>query len=219
VDRILTPENLRREIDDSLRRLGVDYVDLYQTHWQVEDTPIAETMGALLEIQQQGKIRAIGVSNASTEQMDQYLAVGRIESTQPRYNMLDRRIEKDYLPYCLRHNLGVLTYSSLSLGLLTGKISPDRRFPDNDLRANNPLFKPEKIEAVNAMLDKFAPFREKYGLNQAQLAIAWTISRPGVTVALVGVRNPEQAADVAPGGGVQITPEDLAAMDRIIDGL
>lgn len=217
VDRDLSPANLRREVEDSLRRLGVDYLDLYQTHWQVEDTPIAETMATLLDLQQQGKIRALGVSNATPEQMDEYLAVGRIESTQPRYNMLDRRIEERYLPYCLEHGVGVLTYSSLNLGLLTGKISPDRQFPETDQRAKNPLFKPEKIRELNARLEQFAPFRDKYGLNQTQLAIAWTISRPGVTCALVGVRNPEQALDIAPGGNVVIEPEDLAAMDAILD--
>ena len=217
VDRVLTPENIRRELEDSLRRLGVDTIDLYQTHWQVEDTPVADTMAALLDLQQQGKIRALGVSNATPEQMDEYLASGRIDSTQPRYNMLDRRIEQDYLPYCLKHGLGVLSYSSLNLGLLTGKVSPDRAFPESDQRSKNPLFKPEKIAEINAMLEQFAPFRAKYGLNQAQLSIAWTISRPGVTSALVGVRNAGQAADIAPGGGGVREADDVAAMDRIIE--
>ncbi|MEI6502962.1 MAG: aldo/keto reductase, partial [Armatimonadota bacterium] len=201
----------------SLKRLGTDYIDLYQTHWQDVTTPIAESMATLLDLQQQGKIRAIGVSNATPAQMDEYLALGRIESTQPRYNMLDRAIEADYLPYCLQHSIGVLSYSSLNLGLLTGTVSPDRVFPDDDQRSKNPLFKPEKIAALNAMLEQFAPLREKYGLNQTQLAIAWTISRPGVTSALVGVRNAAQAADIAPGGGVVIAADDLAAMDKIIE--
>ena len=131
--------------------------------------------------------------------------------------MLDRAIEADYLPYCLQHSIGVLSYSSLNLGLLTGTVSPDRVFPDDDQRSKNPLFKPEKIAGINAMLEQFAPLREKYGLNQTQLAIAWTISRPGVTSALVGVRNAAQAADIAPGGGVVIAADDLAAMDKIIE--
>ena len=217
VHKNLRPDNLRREVELSLKRLGTDYIDLYQTHWQDVTTPIAESMATLLDLQQQGKIRAIGVSNATPAQMDEYLALGRIDSTQPRYNMLDRAVEADYLPYCLQHSIGVLSYSSLNLGLLTGTVSPDRVFPDDDQRSKNPLFKPEKIAALNAMLEQFAPLREKYGLNQTQLAIAWTISRPGVTSALVGVRNAAQAADIAPGGGVVIAADDLAAMDKIIE--
>ena len=217
VHRNLRPDNIRREVELSLKRLGTDYLDLYQTHWQDPTTPIAETMGALLQLKQEGKIRAIGVSNATTEQMDEYLAVGPLDSTQPRYNMLDRGIEQEYLPYCLAHGIGVLSYSSLNLGLLTGKISPDRQFPADDQRSKDPLFTPEKIRQINAMLEQFAPFREKYNLDQTQLAIAWTISRPGMTVALVGVRNPAQAADVAPGGGVMLAAEDLTAMDQILD--
>lgn len=217
VHKNLRPDNIRREVELSLKRLGTDYLDLYQTHWQDTTTPIADSMGALLELQQQGKIRAIGVSNATTEQMDEYLAVGRIDSTQPRYHMLDREIEADYLPYCLKHSIGVLSYSSLNLGLLTGTISPDRVFPESDQRSKNPLFKPEKIAQVNEMLEQFAPFREKYNLTQTQLAIAWTISRPGVTVALVGVRNAAQAVDIAPGGGAAIDADDLAAMDQILE--
>ena len=217
VHKNLRPDNLRREVELSLKRLGTDYIDLYQTHWQDVTTPIAESMATLLDLQQQGKIRAIGVSNATPAQMDEYLALGRIDSTQPRYNMLDRAVEADYLPYCLQHSIGVLSYSSLNLGLLTGTVSPDRVFPDDDQRSKNPLFKPEKIAGINAMLEQFAPLREKYGLNQTQLAIAWTISRPGVTSALVGVRNAAQAADIAPGGGVVIAADDLAAMDRIIE--
>lgn len=217
VHKNLRPDQIRREVELSLQRLATDYIDLYQTHWQDTTTPIADSMGALLELQQQGKIRAIGVSNATPAQMDEYLAVGRLDSTQPRYNMLDRAIEAEYLPYCLEQNLGVLSYSSLNLGLLTGTMSPDRVFAESDQRAKNPLFRPEKIRQINAGLEQFAPWREKYGLNQTQLTIAWTISRPGVTTALVGVRNAGQATDLAPGGGMVITAEDLVAMDELIE--
>lgn len=217
VHKNLRPDNIRREVELSLKRLGTDYVDLYQTHWQDVTTPIADSMATLLDLQQQGKIRAIGVSNATPAQMDEYLALGRIDSTQPRYNMLDRAIEAEYLPYCLQQSIGVLSYSSLNLGLLTGKVSPDRVFPDDDQRSKNPLFKPEKIRQINVMLEQFAPLREKYGLNQTQLVIAWTISRPGMTSALVGVRNAAQAADIAPGGGVVLEADDLAAIDNIIE--
>ena len=216
VYRNLKPSNIRYEIEQSLRRLKTDYIDLYQTHWQDNTTPIADTMGELLKLQEEGKIRAIGVSNASVEQMQEYLAVGRIDSNQPLYNMLDRGIEEEALPFCREHDIAILSYSSLALGLLTGAMDPNRAFPANDMRAKNPRFKPENIAKVNALFEQFGPLREKYGVNQAQLSIAWTISRPGVTCALVGVRNPGQAADIAPGGSVQLTPEELAEMDRVI---
>lgn len=216
VYRNLKPANIRYEIEQSMRRLDTDYIDLYQTHWQDNTTPIADTMGELLKLQEEGKIRAIGVSNATVEQMKEYLAVGRIDANQPLYNMLDRGIEDEALPFCREHDIAILSYSSLALGLLTGAMDPNRAFPPDDMRAHNPRFKPENIAKVNAMFEQFAPLREKYGLNQAQLSIAWTINRPGVTCALVGVRNPRQAADIAPGGSVQLTLEELAEMDRVI---
>jgi len=216
VYRNLRPANIRYEVELSLRRLDTDYIDLYQTHWQDPTTPIADTMGELLKLRDEGKIRAIGVSNATAEQMREYLAVGRIDSNQPLYNMLDRGIEEEALPFCREQDISILSYSSLALGLLTGAMDPNRAFPANDMRARNPRFKPENITRVNAMFEQFAPLREKYGLNQAQLSIAWTVSRPGVTCALVGVRNPQQAADIAPGGSVELTPDELAEMDRVI---
>jgi len=219
VYRNLRPSSIRYEIEQSLRRLDTDYIDLYQTHWQDPTFPIADTMGELLKLKEEGKIRAIGVSNANVEQMKEYLSVGRIDSSQPLYNMLDRGIEEEALPFCRERDISILSYSSLALGLLTGKADPNRAFPSNDLRARNPRFKPENIMKVNAMFEQFAPLREKYGVNQAQLSIAWTISRPGVTCSLVGVRNAEQAADIAPGGSVELTAEELAGMDRVIAGL
>jgi len=216
VYRNLRPSSIRYEIELSLKRLGTDYIDLYQTHWQDPTFPIADTMTELLKLKDEGKIRAIGVSNATTEQMREYLAVGRIESNQPLYNMLDREIEGEALPFCREYDIAILSYSSLALGLLSGAVDPNRAFPASDMRARNPRFKPENIAKVNAMFAQFAPLREKYGVNQAQLSIAWTISRPGVTCSLVGVRNPAQAADIAPGGGVELTPKDLAEMDRVI---
>jgi len=214
--RNLKPHSIRQEVEQSLKRLDVDYIDLYQTHWQDPKTPIADTMEELIKLKNEGKIRAIGVSNADVFQMGQYLDVGQIDSNQPLYNMLDRAIEDEDLPFCIEHNIAVLTYSSLALGLLTGKMTPGREFGPGDLRSTNPRFSYEPVVKINTMMEQFAPIREKYGLNQTQLTVAWTASRPGVTSALVGVRNPDQARDIAPGGRVEIAPEDLEAMDRII---
>lgn len=214
----LRPESIRYEVEQSLRRLQTDRIDLYQTHWPDPTTPIADTMAALLELVAEGKVRAIGVSNCSVAQMEEYLAVGPLASNQVLYNMLDREIEDDILPFCRQRHIGVLSYSSMSLGLLSGKMPPDRTFPPDDLRAGRARFRPEAIERVNETLERLAPWREQYGLDQTQLTIAWTLSQPGITSALVGVRSVEQAQDDAQ-GGVEISAEDLAAMAPIVDSL
>jgi len=218
VFRNLRPESIRYEAEQSLHRLGTDYLDLYQTHWQDPTTPIADTMEALLALQQEGKIRAIGVSNCDLPQMQQYLTQGPLASNQPLYNMLDREIEAELLPFCHQQGIGVLSYSSLALGLLTGKMTPARQFGPGDQRAGKSRFAPEQLARINAMLQQLAPWREQYGLDQTQLSIAWALSRPGMTTALVGVRNPAQATTAA-GGAVLLPPADLEAMDRVIEAL
>lgn len=215
VYRNLRPASIRYEVEQSLRRLGVEYIDLYQTHWQDPTTPIAESMAELVKLRDEGKIRAIGVSNCTPAQMDAYRAVGRLDSNQPPYSMLKRGIEADVLPYCRAHDIAVLAYSPMERGLLSG-MDPARQFGAGDMRANDPAFTPENIRRVNAMLEQFAPLRAKYGLNTTQLVIAWTISQPGLTCALAGVRNPAQAEDIVAGGNVEIAPEDLATMETAI---
>lgn len=212
----LRPAEIRHEVEQSLRRLDTDYLDLYQTHWQDTTTPIADSMGELLKLRDEGKIRAIGVSNCTPAQMDEYQACGPIASNQPLYSMVQRAIEAELLPYCRAHSLAVLAYSPLGQGLLTGKLDPAREFGEGDLRRGHKLFTAENITRVNGILERLAPWREKYGLNQTQLTIAWTISQPGLTHALCGVRNAAQAADLAPGGRVEISPEDLAAMAPMV---
>ena len=140
VHRYLGPESVRHELEQSLRRLQTDYVDLYQTHWQDPTTPIAETMGALLELKQEGKIRAIGVSNATAEQMDEYRAVGPLDTDQERYSMLARQMDDGQLAYCEHENIAVLAYSPLAQGLLTGKMTPDWELGRGDYRADDPRF-------------------------------------------------------------------------------
>jgi len=147
--------------------------------------------------------------------MAEYEAVGPLASNQTKLSMLDRRILADELPCCAGRGIGVLAYSPLALGLLTGTVTPDRTFGPGDQRRKHPRFTPENIARVNALLARFEPFRHSYDLTQTQLAIAWTISRPGLTTALVGVRTPDQAREMA-GGGVVLDPADLAAMDTMI---
>jgi len=211
----LAPESIRYELEQSLSRLKTDYIDLYQTHWQDPTTPIAETMGALLDLKKEGKIRAIGVSNASVEQMDEYRKFGDIDSDQEKFNMIDRKAEPNNLPYCHQHNIAVLSYSTLEFGLLTGKISPDREFPKGDLRRGNEKFKPENLAKISAMLDEMKPIAEKNSLTMTQLMIAWTIAQTGLTHALVGARTPAYAIENAAAGNQPLSAEDVADVDRI----
>jgi len=214
--RYLGPESIRYELEQSLKRLDTDYIDLYQTHWQDETTPIEETMETLLDLKREGKIRAIGVSNATVEQIEAYRRVGPVDSGQEKYSMLDRKLENAYLPYALKNNIAVLAYSPLALGLLTGKVGPDREFPADDLRHTNPRFSVESRKQVLAMLDKMRPIADQQGLTLAQLVIAWTLSQPGLTHTLVGARNPQQAEENAAAGNGTLSREELETLNQIV---
>lgn len=216
VHRYLGAESIRYEVEESLRRLQTDYIDLYQTHWQDETTPIEETMGALLELKQQGKIRAIGVSNATVEDMYAYRKLGPLDSDQEKYSMLERRMELEQLPYCEENGVAVLAYSPLAQGLLTGKVTPERQLAPGDMRAKTPLFVREKREEVLVFLEDVRPVAEAHGATLAQLAIAWTVAQPGLTHALVGARSHMQAAENAAAGDLVLSGSE---MERIAEAL
>jgi methylglyoxal reductase len=222
VHRSLRPDTIRLEIERSLQRLGTDVIDLYQTHWQSmppEHTPIADTMATLLALKAEGKIRAIGVSNATPAQMDEYLAVGRIDANQPRYSMLDRAIEADLVPYCLDQTISILAYSPLEQGLLTGKIGMDRVFTETEYRNNLPWLRPVNRQKVLTMLAGWAKLTEQYRCTLAQLVIAWTVAQPGITFALCGARHAAQAAENAGAGDVVLTAADVARMRTDVEAL
>jgi len=216
VYRYLGPASVRTEVEASLKRLGTDVIDLYQTHWQESQTPIAETMAELLRLKAEGKIRAIGVSNATVAQMEEYRQAGQLDTGQEKYSMLDRALEKESLPYCLKNNIAMLAYSPLALGALSGKIGPDRKFSGDDQRISDPRFSVENRKKIVALLDEFKPIAAKYGLTLAQLVIAWTLAQPGLTHALVGARNPQQAIENAKTGEVTLAPEDIQAINQIL---
>jgi aryl-alcohol dehydrogenase-like predicted oxidoreductase len=216
VYRYLGPESIRREVEASLKRLGTDHIDLYQTHWQESTTPIADAMEELLRLREEGKIRAVGVSNVTASQLEEYRAVGDVASDQEQYSMLFRKHEGSLLPYCEQNNLAFLAYSPLAQGLLTGKVGPDRVFAEGDQRAGRPRFSVENRAKVAAMLAKFKPIAEGHDLTLAQLAVAWTVQQPGCSHALVGARSPEQAVENAAAGGVELSKEELATMAAAI---
>lgn len=214
--RYLEPESVKYEVEQSLKRLGTDRIDLYQTHWQDDTTPIADTMGALLELKAEGKIRAIGVCNASIAQMEEYRAVGPLDSDQEQYNMLDRKMDAEQLPFCKEKGLAFLAYSPMARGLLTGKIGPDRRFKGDDHRGERGMFSGENRERVLMMLEQLRPIADARGLTFAQLALAWTAQQPGVTHVLAGTRNPQQARENAAAGDVVLSDGELEAVEEAI---
>jgi methylglyoxal reductase len=216
VYRLLSPASIREEVEASLKRLRTDRLDLYQTHWQEGTTPIGDTMTELLKLKAEGKIRAIGVCNASAAQMDEYRALGPLDSDQEKFSMLDREIEQIQLPYCRDRNIAVLAYSPLALGLLTGKIDAGRKYGDGDLRRDNPRFTAEYVAKVAGLLARLRPLADRRDLTLSQLVIAWTLKQPGLTHALVGARNPDQARENAGAGRVDLSAEEISEIDRAL---
>lgn len=213
----LGAESIRYEIEESLRRLQTDYIDLYQTHWQDSTTPIEETMGTLLELKEQGKIRAIGVSNATADDMEQYRKLGPLASDQEKYSMLDQHIEEEHLPYCRNHGIAVLAYSPLEQGLLTGKVTTEREFAEDDWRTEKLGFDMDSRRRINTMLkEDFQAIADRHGLTFAQLAIAWTIAQPGLSHALVGARTVQQATENAAAGDVILTPAESDVINQAV---
>ena len=216
VHRYLGRASIVHELEESLRRLGTDYIDLYITHWQDPTTPVEETVAALEDLKQAGKIRAIGASNVNRSELEQYLATGALDAIQERFSMIDRAIEADLLPLTVRNGVSTLSYSSLALGLLSGTIGPDRVFSGDDQRRDNPRFSVANRQKAKDFAEAIRPVAERHGASIAQVVIAWTLAQPGVTFALCGARNPAQALDNARAGTLRLGTEDIAAIDAAI---
>ena len=213
VHRYLGADGIAHEVEQSLKRLGTDHIDLYITHWQDPTTPVAETMEALLRLKQQGKIRAIGASNLSAAELGEYLATGALDAIQERYSMLDREMAETLLPLAQPASVSTLSYSSLALGLLTGKVSATRVFTGDDQRASNPRFSAENRQRAADFASALMPLAREHGASIAQLVIAWTLSQPGITFALCGARDPAQALDNAGAARLRLGGEDLARIE------
>ena len=213
----LGPESVRYEIEQSLRRLRTDYVDLYQTHWPDPATPIEDTMAVLLRLKDQGKIRAIGVSNVTTDILESYQKCGQVDSDQERYSMLDRQIESGRLRKCRKSGIAMLAYSPLAQGLLTGKVGPYREFPEGDQRREYSHFSRDSRKKVIAFLDAIKPVADAHGLTVAQLVLAWTAYQPGITHVLAGARSPEQASENARAGEVELSEKELNCITETLN--
>lgn len=222
VHRYLGKESIVYEVEQSLARLKTDYIDLYITHWQDPTTPVEETLEALEMLKQQGKIRSIGASNVSVDDLQSYVASGQLDAIQEEYSMVKRDIESSLLPICAKHGVSMLSYSSLALGLLSGKIGPDRTFSGDDQRTDNPRFSISNREKIARLMGDLAPIADKHRATNAQIVIAWTVQQPGITFSLCGARNPQQARENARAGSIRLTPEELnmiseAARTHLID--
>ena len=214
-----TKENVIRECEECLTRLKTDYIDLFQMHWPESTTPIAETMEALLRLQEQGKIRAAGVCNYSVDQMKEAAKVISLAADQVPYSMVLRDIEKDLVPYSIENKNSIIAYSPLQRGLLTGKIKPGHSFNEGDSREGNRFYTPGNIERVNRFLDGLRPLAESKQATLAQLVLRWTIEQPGITIALAGARNAEQAVQNAKAVNVQLSREEIGFINQKLDEL
>jgi aryl-alcohol dehydrogenase-like predicted oxidoreductase len=210
-------QRIMKEVEDSLRRLQTDVIDLYQVHWPDPNTSIAETAGAMADLLRAGKIRAIGVSNFSPHQIDEFLAVAPVHAAQPPYNLFERATEQDVLPYCREHSLAMLAYGSLCRGLLSGKMTAKTRFTGDDLRRHDPKFQAPRFAqylAAVAALDRFA--RDNYGKRAIDLAVRWVLDRGDTNIALWGARRPDQLASIGDAMGWRIDSAGMAEIDRIL---
>lgn len=207
----LRPEVIRQQMEDSLKRLKMDYVDLYQIHWpdpDVENT-LELAWQTLVELQQQGKTRYIGVSNFNVAQMERCQAIAHIDSLQPPFSLLRRDIEESILPWCHRNGTGVIVYSPMQAGLLSGTFDINK-IDEGDWRRRNPYFTEPNLTKNLAYVEKLRPIAESHGKTVGQLAIAWTLAQPGVTAAIVGARRPEQVEMNVEAMGWKLTDAELA---------
>lgn len=212
-----SPRQIRQEIEDSLRRLGTDYIDIYQIHWPDFSVPMEETAATLEGLRRQGKIRAIGVSNFSVEEMERFRKTAPLHTAQPPFNLFEREPERDVLPFALRHGIATLIYSPLCRGLLTGRLTAETHFPGDDVRLVDPKFQQPRfgryLDAV-ARLDRLA--RERFGKRVIHLAMRWVLDQPGASVALWGARRPDQLDPLRDVMDWKLDAAGMKEIDRIL---
>jgi hypothetical protein len=218
VERDSSADFLRDGVEQSLAALGVDHIDLYQVHWPDPDTPFAETGAVLAELREEGKIRHVGVSNYSAEQMAELSATVPVETLQPPYHLFSQEIEDSVLPWCLDHDVGVLVYGPLAHGLLTGAIDTDSEFADDDWRSGSPLFSEPNLTRNLDVVRQLSEVADDLGCTLSQLAVAWTLVHPAVHVAIVGSRSTEHIEEAVDAVDVELGDEDLQRIVTIVQG-
>jgi aryl-alcohol dehydrogenase-like predicted oxidoreductase len=212
-------EKVLSDCDDSLRRLKTDYIDLFQIHWADSTTPVSETMEALEILIQKGKIRAGAVCNYSVELMKEAVTTFKLASNQVPYSMVNRNIENEIVPYCIENNIGILAYSPLQRGLLTGKMKKGEQFNDGDSRPSSPYYKEPNFSKILGFLDKIKPLAKERNITLSQLVLNWTIQQPGITCALAGARNPAQVLENIKAVKFSLTKEELEKITNLLSEL
>lgn len=218
IRRNASPGRIRKEVDDSLTRLGVERIDLFQIHWPDYSLPFEESMAAMMQIRDEGKIRWIGLSNFSRDEVRECMKAGTVHSLQPPFNIFEREAEKELLPFCAENEIATLTYGGLSRGLLSGKFTGKEQFPKGDLRRGDPKFKPDRFKKYVQAVDEIKRLAAAYGKTSAQFALRWVLQQPGVTCAIAGARTARQAEDNAGCCDWTIKREDLQKVDEIVAG-
>jgi aryl-alcohol dehydrogenase-like predicted oxidoreductase len=215
----LKKDSVKRECEDSLRRLQADVIDLYQIHWPRPEEDIEEGWSALAELKDEGKVRHIGVSNFDVSQMERAQSIAPVETLQPPYNLLNRGIEEEILPYCAEQDIGVIVYSPMRSGLLTGKMTRERvqGLPSDDWRRNNSDFQEPRLSRNLKLVGLLGEIGKEHGRSPAEVAIAWTLRHPAVTAAIVGGRRPDQVDGIIGAAEFRLSEDELERIEAFLD--
>lgn len=214
----LKAASIRREAEASLRRLGVDAIDLYQIHWPNPEADIEEGWGAMAQLKQEGKVRAIGISNFSVEQMRRIQKIAPIDSLQPPYSLIHPEAERDVLPFCQQHNIGVIVYSPMASGLLTGTMTRERieQLPADDWRRRDPDFQEPRLSRNLELAKLLDDIAYPHNVPAGVIAVAWTLHNPAVTGAIVGARHPNQIEDIVPAAEFRLTDLEMEQIKKFM---
>lgn len=213
----LKRDSLRRELEGSLSRLGVDAVDLYQIHWPIPDDEIEEGWSTLVELRDEGLARHIGVSNFSVAQLERAEAIAPVETLQPPYSLLDRDVEPDVLPWCEEHEVGVIVYSPMASGMLTGKMTRERieSLPDDDWRKRSERFREPELSRNLELVERLRHVGERHGVEPGAVAVAWTLANSAVDAAITGFRRPDQVDPIVAAAGLELDERDLDELGAV----
>ena len=214
----LKADSIRREAENSLKRLDIDVIDLYQIHWPDAEPEIEEGWSTLAALKKEGKVRHIGVSNFNVEQMRRAEKIAPVETLQPPYSLIDRDVEKEILPYCQQNNIGVIVYSPMASGLLTGRMTPERiaHLPDDDWRKRNPEYQEPRLSRNLMLAELLADIGKQHNVTAGVVAIAWTLQNPAVTAAIVGARRPSQIEELAPAADFRLSESEFARIEKFL---
>ncbi|HLI48851.1 MAG TPA: aldo/keto reductase [Chthonomonas sp.] len=214
----LKSQSIRKEVEDSLRRLQTDVIDLYQIHWPIPEEDIEEGWSTLAKLKEEGKVRYIGVSNFNVQQMERVRSIAPITSLQPPYSLVRREIEAEILPYCQKHSIGVIVYSPLQSGLLSGKMTPERvsALPDDDWRKRSPDFHKPRLSRILGLVEGLRQIGARHNQPPGVVAIAWTLRHPAVTGAIVGFRHPDQVHEMLGALTFRLSEQEIAEIERLL---